>query len=69
MPFNATTIIAIVALLLGIATWWRTRRVGPVLTIVLGAFVLMAVTDTSFLTSGGNLVKKALTWVSGQITV
>lgn len=69
MPFNSTVVIGIAALFIGIGVWAKTKRLGPVLTVVFGAFVLVAVTDASFLTSGGDLVKKILNWVIKQVHV
>lgn len=62
MPFNAALLIAIIGLILAIAVWFRTRRVGPVAGVLLGAFVVMAITDTSIITSGGQMVGEAITW-------
>lgn len=62
MPFNSTLVIAVVALFIGIAVYWRTRRVGPVFGVMLAAFVLVAITDQSVLRSGGAAVGDAVSW-------
>lgn len=62
MPINVAMLVGIVALVLGIAVWSRTRRVGPVAGVVLAAFLIMAVTDASTLKSGGEAVSSAITW-------
>lgn len=62
MPLNAATLVAIVGLILAIAVWFRTRRVGPVAGVLLGAFVVMAITNPAVLTSGGAKVGEAITW-------
>jgi hypothetical protein len=62
MPVNAALIIALVGLVLSIAVWFKTRRVGPVAGVLFGAFVVMAITDTTVITNGGQMVGKAITW-------
>ncbi len=64
MPFNAALLIAIVGLVLAIAVWFRTRRVGPVVGVMVAAFVVMAITDTSILTSGAQFVGRLFTWAT-----
>lgn len=63
MPINAAVIVAIIGLVLAIAVWVKTRRLGPVFGILIGAFVVMAFTDTSILTRGGQMVGDGITWV------
>lgn len=62
MPANAALLIAVVGLVLAIAVWFRTRRIGPVAGVLLAAFVVMAITDTSIITAGGQQVGKAINW-------
>lgn len=63
MPINAAIIVGLVGLVLGIATWVKTRRLGPVFGVLIAAFVVMAFTDTSILTRGGQMVGQGITWV------
>lgn len=56
-------IVAVIGLVLAIAVWVRTRRLGPVFGVLIAAFVVMAFTDTSILTRGGQMVGEAITWV------
>lgn len=62
MPANAALLIAVVGLVLAIAVWFRTRRIGPVAGVLLAAFVVMAITDTSIITNGGQQVGKGINW-------
>lgn len=63
MPINAAVIVAVIGLVLALAVWVRTRRLGPVFGVLIAAFVVMAFTDTSILTQGGQMVGQALSWV------
>lgn len=63
MPINAALIVAVIGLVLAIAVWVKTRRLGPVFGVLLAAFVVMAITDTSVLESGGDMVGAGLDWV------
>lgn len=62
MPINAAVIVAIIGLVLAIAAWMKTRRIGPVLGVLVAAFIVMAFTDTRILTDGGQMVGKAFSW-------
>lgn len=62
MPLNAAMLIAIVGLVLAIAVWFRTRRIGPVAGVAIAAFIVMAITDTSIITNGGKQVGQAINW-------
>lgn len=68
MPVNASLIIALVGLALALAVWFKTRRVGPVFGVLIGAFVVMAITDTAIITRGGQMVGKAITWAFNTLT-
>lgn len=60
--FNAAALVGVVGLVLAIAVWVRTRRIGPVAGVMVAAFVVMAIADTSILTKGSQAVSGALTW-------
>lgn len=62
MPINAAVIVALIGLVLAIAVWVKTRRLGPVFGVLIAAFVVMAFTDTSILTRGGQMVGQGITW-------
>lgn len=62
MPFNATLIVSVVGLALAIAVWFKTRRVGPVVGVLAGAFVVLAIADQSILTRGAGAVGQAISW-------
>lgn len=62
MPINAAVIVAVIGLVLAIAVWVKTRRLGPVFGVLIAAFVVMAFTDTSILTRGGQMVGDGITW-------
>lgn len=62
MPVNASTLVALVGLGLALAVWIKTRRVGPVAGVLLGAFIVMAITNPSTLTTGGQKVGEVITW-------
>lgn len=62
MPFNAAVIVAAIGLVIAIAVWVKTRRVGPVFGVLLAAFVVMAFTDTNILTQGGQMVGDGISW-------
>ena len=62
MPFNVAVLVAVVGVVLAIAVWARTRRVGPVAGVLIGAFVVMALADPAILTQGGQMVGQALRW-------
>lgn len=62
MPFNAALIVAIIGLILAVAVWFRTKRIGPVAGVMFGAFIVMAITDTSIITSGGQMVGEGIEW-------
>lgn len=62
MPINASVLVAVVGLVLAIAVWVRTRRVGPVAGVLVAAFVVMAITTPAILQKGGQQVGKAITW-------
>lgn len=63
MPINAVVIVSVIALILAIAVWVKTRRLGPVFGVLIAAFIVMAVTDTSILNRGGEMVGEALNWI------
>lgn len=67
MPFNASLVIAVIGMVLALAVWLRARRVGPVLGVLVAAFVVMAITDPSIIEQGGQLVGDALSWISDTI--
>ena len=62
MPFNAALMIAIVGLIIALGVWFKTKRIGPTFGILLGAFVVAAITDTSLITRGGQLVGDGIEW-------
>jgi hypothetical protein len=68
MPINAATLVAVVGLVLAIAVWVRTRRVGPVAGVLVGAFVVMAITTPSILQTGGQKVGDAINWAFSLLT-
>ena len=43
MPINAAVIVAVIGLVLAIAVWVKTRRLGPVFGVLLSAFVGQAI--------------------------
>lgn len=63
MPINAPVIVAAIGLVLAIAVWVKTRRLGPVFGVLIAAFVVMAFTDTSILKEGGQMVGEGIGWV------
>lgn len=67
MPINAAMLVAVVGLVLAIMVWFRTRRVGPVAGVMLAAFVVMAIADTSVLKSGGDAVGEVINWAIENI--
>lgn len=67
MPINASMIIAIIGLVLAIAVWLRARRVGPVLGVLVAAFIVMAITDPSIIESGGQMVGEGIQWVFDNV--
>ena len=68
MPFQTTVIISVAAVLIGIGVYAKTKRPGPVLAVALGAFLLVAISDTAFLKAGADLVVRVLKWVGSQFT-
>ena len=62
MPINVATIVGLVGVVIAIMVWARTRRVGPVAGVMLGAFVVIAIADRSVLTAGGAAVGDILEW-------
>jgi hypothetical protein len=60
--FNAAALVGVVGLIIAVAVWVRTRRVGPVAGVMVAAFVVMAIADQSILTKGSQAVGKAVTW-------
>lgn len=65
MPVNASLIIAIIGLALALAVWLRTKRIGPVIGVVIAAFIVMAITDPGIIAAGGTAVGNALKWAIG----
>lgn len=63
MPINAPVIVAAIGLVLAIAVWVKTRRLGPVFGVLIAAFVVMAFTDTSILREGGQMVGDGIGWI------
>lgn len=63
MPINAPVIVAAIGLVLAIAVWVKTRRLGPVFGVLIAAFVVMAFTDTSILSEGGQMVGEGIGWI------
>lgn len=63
MPINAPVIVAAIGLVLAIAVWVKTRRLGPVFGVLIAAFVVMAFTDTSILKEGGQMVGEGIGWI------
>lgn len=68
MPINVPVIVGLVALVLGIAAYAKTRRLGPVVGVAVGAFVLMAISDPGLLDKGGNAVIDAFNWFFDQLS-
>lgn len=62
MPIQAGMIVAICALVLALAVWFRTRRAGPVFGVMIAAFIVMAITDPDLLAQGGQMVADLITW-------
>ena len=63
MPINAPVIVAAIGLVLAIAVWVKTRRLGPVFGVLIAAFIVMAFTDTSILKEGGQMVGEGIGWI------
>lgn len=63
MPFNASILIAAIGLVLALAVWIRTKRIGPVMGVLVSAFVIMAFTDPAILTQGGQAVADGISWL------
>lgn len=63
MPINAAMVVTVIGLVLAIAVWMRTRRVGPVFGVLIAAFIVMAITDSSTLKQGGQMVSRGISWV------
>lgn len=66
MPFDASLLVAIIGLFIAAAVWAKTRRVGPVAGVLVGAFLVMAIADPSILQKGGQAVGDAITWAFDQ---
>lgn len=62
MPFDGTLVVMIAGLVIALAVWFKTRRLGPVVAVLFTAFVVMAFTDRSILTRGAQAVGDAVTW-------
>lgn len=62
MPFNAALIIAVIGFVIAVAVWFRTKRIGPVFGVLVGAFVVMAVTNPGIIARGGAAVGEAFFW-------
>jgi hypothetical protein len=62
MPISAASLIAIVGLILALAVFMKTRRIGPTIGVVVAAFIVMAITDTSLITTGGQKVGAGISW-------
>lgn len=62
MPFQAATLIALVAFVLAVAVWWKTRRIGGVIGVAVAAFVVMAITDPSMIEKGAGVVGDFFDW-------
>lgn len=67
MPFNAALVIAIVGLVIALGVWFKTKRIGPAFGVLIGAFVVMAITDTSIITQGGKMVGDGIKWAFDTI--
>lgn len=65
---NASTFVAVVGLALAISVWFRTKRVGPVVGVLVGAFVVLAVADPTLLSGGATKVGEAVGWFFEQLT-
>lgn len=63
MPFNASVLIAAIGVILALAVWIRTKRIGPVMGVLIAAFAIMAFTDPAILTKGGQAVGDLITWL------
>lgn len=63
MPFNASVLIAAIGVILALAVWIRTKRIGPVMGVLIAAFAIMAFTDPGILTKGGQAVGDLITWL------
>lgn len=63
MPFNASILIAAIGVILALAVWIRTKRIGPVMGVLIAAFAIMAFTDPAILTKGGQAVGDLITWL------
>lgn len=63
MPFDSTLVISIIAFVIGIAVWARTKRIGPVVGVMFAAFVLVALADRSILSRGGQAVGDFIGWI------
>lgn len=67
MPINAATVIAIIGLFLALAVYVKTRRIGPTVAVVVGAFVVMAISDPALITAGGAKVGQGFTWAMATL--
>ena len=67
MPFNAALLIAVIGVVLAIAVWARTRRLGPPVGIMIGAFIIMAITDPSIISDGGKKAGEAVRWFMDDV--
>ena len=65
---DPSMIIAIVALFIGIGVWARTKRPGPVIVVAICGFIIMAISDPAFITTGGDKMKDVISWAMDQIT-
>lgn len=68
MPFNASLVVTVLGFGIAIATWMKTRRLGPVLGVVVAMLVLLAITDTSIITAGADVAKRVIRWTFGLFT-
>lgn len=67
MPINVLTIVGVLAFILCIAVWAKTRRIGPVIGVLLCACVVLAASDSQFLNAGADAVKRGFTWIMQNV--
>lgn len=67
MPFSVGMVVGLIGVVIAVAVWWRTRRLGAVVGVLVAAFVVMAIADQSVLSSGGKLVGDILNWIKSNV--
>lgn len=68
MPVDTGMIIALLTFFIAAATLAKTRRPGPVFTVVIAGVLVLISADPAFLGQLGAVVKRAILWFFGLFT-